>query len=487
MNRHAALDRATANETFDLLVIGGGATGVGIAVDAATRGFSVCLLERHDFGKGTSSRSTKLVHGGVRYLKQLNVSLVKEALSERDILLKNAPHLVRDLPFFIPCFSAMEKACYAIGLRTYDLLAGKHRFGRSHTVSRDEAMARLPTLAPAGLRGGVVYHDGQFDDARLLIDLAKLATSHGASLINYATVVGIDKDASGRASGVRFVDLETQQEHRVRARCVINAAGPFVDEVRRLDQPDAASLVAASQGAHVVLDASFLGGETALMVPKTSDGRVLFAIPWHGKVVVGTTDTPITSLDDEPVAMEHEINFILETAGRYLARKPTRADVLSIFTGIRPLVRPGSGVRKTSSLSRDHTISISDSGLLTITGGKWTTYRHMAEDAVDRAVGLASLAPRACITADLAIPGTPAPEVLSDAFIESVVRDEMARTVEDVLARRSRLLLLDARNAVSHAAHVASVLARELGRDDEWQTEQVRQFSSLAARYLPRT
>ena len=486
MNRDAAIDRATANDTFDLVVIGGGATGVGIAVDAATRGLGVCLLEKHDFGKGTSSRSTKLVHGGVRYLKQLNVSLVKEALHERDLLLKNAPHLVRDLPFVIPCYSTIEKAYYAVGLRAYDLLAGRHRFGRSHAVSRDEAVSHLPTLATAGLRGGVVYHDGQFDDARLLIDLAKLATSHGASLINYAPVVAIEKDAAGRASGVRFVDLESGREHVVRARCVINAAGPFVDELRKLDQPDAPSLVAASQGAHVVLDASFLGGETALMVPKTPDGRVLFAIPWHGKVVVGTTDTPITSVSAEPTAFDEEIDFILDTAGRYLSRKPSRADVLSVFTGIRPLVRPNANVRKTSSLSRDHTISISDSGLLTITGGKWTTYRHMAQDAVDRAIQLASLSPSPCLTADLPIPGTPAPDTPDDAFIEHTIRHEMARTVEDVLSRRSRLLLLDARAAIALAPHVASVLTRELRHNDAWRAEQVRTFNSVAQTYLPR-
>ncbi|MEQ1859041.1 MAG: glycerol-3-phosphate dehydrogenase/oxidase [Chthoniobacteraceae bacterium] len=477
MNRDESLQRIIARrEPWDIAVIGGGATGVGIAVDAASRGYSVVLLEQADFGKGTSSRSTKLVHGGVRYLQQGNISLVMEALKERGLLLQNAPHLVHDLAFIVPNYAWWEAPFYGIGLKVYDLLAGKYGFGPSEILSRDEVLAHIPTLSQDGLRGGVKYHDGQFDDARLLIDLASTAAEHGACLLNYARVTALDKDSAGFVSGLNFSDEEADSVHHVHARCVINATGPFSDEMRRVDEPGAAPMIAPSQGAHLVLPRDFLPGDTAIMVPHTRDGRVMFAIPWHGRTVIGTTDTPIPEAVLEPVAQEEEIAFILDTASDYLAKRPTRADVLSVFTGIRPLVKSSEG-SSTAALSRDHTIHISSSGLLTIAGGKWTTYRHMAEDAVDHAIVLGHLDERECITRELRIR---APQ---EDTIAWQARHEMARTVEDVLARRTRLLFLDARAAIAAAPDVARQLAHELGRDETWQQTQLASFRKTAAHF----
>jgi glycerol-3-phosphate dehydrogenase len=471
---------AARREPWDIAVVGGGATGVGIAVDAATRGYGVVLLEQHDFGKGTSSRSTKLVHGGVRYLQQGNISLVMEALKERGLLLRNAPHLVHDLQFIVPNYEWWEAPFYGIGMKVYDLLAGKYGFGPSQILSRDEVLARIPTLSQDGLRGGVKYHDGQFDDARLLIDLASTAAQHSACLLNYARVISLARDDGGFVSGLTFRDEESGTSHTLAARCVINATGPFCDELRRLDEPGAKAIIAPSQGVHIVLSREYLPGETAIMVPHTRDGRVMFAIPWHGHAVVGTTDTPIPSSTLEPFPQGEEIDFILETAGGYLAKRPTRADVLSVFTGIRPLVKSG-GTSSTAALSRDHTIEISSSGLLTIAGGKWTTYRRMAEDAVDHAIVIGQLDERPCVTRDLRIrdPGS-----LADSAAW-FARHEMARTVEDVLARRTRLLFLDTRAALAKAPQVALELAQELGRDEAWRGAQLKNFRKTATHFMP--
>ena len=406
MNRDQSLARLTADraEPWDIAIVGGGATGVGAAVDAATRGYSVCLLEQSDFGKGTSSRSTKLVHGGVRYLQQGNVSLVMEALKERGLLRRNAPHLVHDLAFVVPNYAWWEAPFYGIGMKVYDLLAFRYGFGRSKLLNREQVLERIPTLEREGLRGGVVYYDGQFDDSRLLIDLCHTADAHGAVLLNYAKVVSLSHNDEGFVDGLTFEDGEGGWRHMLRAKCVVNATGAFTDAVRRLDDADAKPMIAPSQGVHVVLDKSFLPGDTAIMVPRTSDGRVMFAIPWHGHALVGTTDTPIDDVSLEPTAQEQEIDFILETAGRYLARRPSRADVLSVFTGIRPLVK-NTDVGNTAALSRDHTIQVSKSGLLTICGGKWTTYRRMAEDCVDHAATLAALDEQPCVTKTLHVHG----------------------------------------------------------------------------------
>lgn len=518
LNRDASLERLrTRTEPWDLAVVGGGATGVGIAVDAASRGYAVALLEQSDFGKGTSSRSTKLVHGGVRYLQQGNLSLVMEALKERGLLRQNAPHLVHDLPFVVPNYQWWEAPFYGLGLKVYDLLAGQYGFGRSKLLSPEEVLDRIPTLEREGLRGGVLYHDGQFDDSRLIVNLAQTAAEHGASLLNYAAVTGLVKGPDGFVTGLTFRDDETGQPGTLAARCVINATGPFCDALRQQDDPDAAPLIAPSQGVHLVLPREFLPRDTAIMVPHTRDGRVMFAIPWHDHVVVGTTDTPIPAATLEPRPLEHEVAFLLDTAGGYLTRHPTRTDIRSVFTGIRPLVKAGEATR-TATLSREHTIQISKSGLLTITGGKWTTYRKMAEDAVDHALVLARLAERPGVTRNLRVHGfheqaaqfgslagygadavaieelmRAHPELarplhdrfpLSAAQVVWAARHEMARTLEDVLARRTRVLFLDARAALELAPAVVRVLAAELGRDDAWQRRQLATFEILAVAYL---
>lgn len=520
MNREMMLSqvRERGAELWDLIVIGGGATGAGVAVDSASRGFSVLLLEREDFAKGTSSRSTKLVHGGVRYLEQGNVSLVMEALKERGLLRQNAPHLVHDLAFIVPNYTWWEAPFYGIGMKVYDLLAGKYGFGRSRILSKEETLQRIPTLRQDGLRGGVVYYDGQFDDARLLIHLIETAVDYGAVALNYAPVVSLNKDSDGYVNGVVVKDSETGELLTLSARVVVNATGIFTDEIRRMADENVAGMVAPSQGIHLVLDRSFLRGDTAIMVPHTSDGRVLFAIPWHEHTVVGTTDTPIDAASYEPLPYEQEIEFVLETASQYLSRPPKREDVLSVYVGIRPLVKAGGGDNgKTSSLSRDHTVHIDPSGLLTIVGGKWTTYRHMAEDTVNHAITLGKLADKDCVTRDLhvhgyaenytelgslAVYGSDAAQIRilaaesSDllkqlhpdlpyiaAEVVWAARHEMARTVEDVLARRTRALFLNAHAAIAMAPAVASLLARELSKDEAWATEQTRIFRELAAQY----
>lgn len=477
MDRAASIDRITSHARWDIAVIGGGATGVGIALDAATRGYSVCLLEAADFGKGTSSRSTKLIHGGVRYLQQGNISLVMEALRERGILRRNAPHLVRDLSFVVPNYAWWETPFYGIGMKVYDALAGKYGFGRSRLLSKEETIRRIPTLEPEGLRGGVMYFDGQFDDARLLIALAITAADSGAALANYCPVTGLTKGGDGFIDGVRFVDSESGRGHSIKAKAVINATGAFSDAVRTIDDPSAEPMIAASQGVHIVLDRSFLPGDSAIMVPRTSDGRVMFAIPWNGATLVGTTDTPVATVSLEPVAMEQEIEFLLSTASKYLDRDPTRADIKSVWAGIRPLVK-ASAATSTAALSRDHTIHVSQSGLITIAGGKWTTYRRMAKDAVNHAVTLADLDERECVTEEVPI-HRPAggDEVLR------AVREEMARTVEDVLSRRTRLLMLDAKAAIAKAPVVAKAMAKELGRDEEWVRQQMTAFGAIAKSY----
>lgn len=519
MKRDEMLARADARSTpWDMIIIGGGATGIGVAVDAATRGYDVLLLEREDFGKATSSRSTKLVHGGVRYLEQGNVSLVMEALKERGLLRRNAPHLVHDLAFIVPSYSWWEAPFYGIGLKVYDLLAGKYNFGRSRVLSREETLQRLPNIQTDGLKHGVVYYDGQFDDTRLLIHLAETAAEHGATLLNYCGVVEITKGEDGFINGVVALDAETGRRIEARAPVVINATGAFTDEVRRLSEPTASTMIEPSQGIHLVFERSFLQGDTAIMVPHTSDGRVLFAIPWHGHTVVGTTDTPIEGVSYDPLPMDHEIDFILETANRYLSRPPQREDILSIYVGIRPLVKAaGSDSGKTSALSRDHTIHVDNSGLLTIAGGKWTTYRHMAEDCVDHAITLGRLEERPCVTRELHIHGyreeiddlgslgvygsdaakvqalaasDPALAAPLDAALPYIAaevvwaaREEMARTVDDVLSRRTRALFLNAGAAERMIEPVARLLARELGRDDAWIAREVEAASALVARY----
>lgn len=519
MNRQSMLERLdAAPKSWDIIIIGGGATGLGSAIDAASRGYRTLLLEAGDFARGTSSRSTKLVHGGVRYLQQGNISLVLEALKERGLLRDNAPHLVHDLPFVVPNYDWWEAPFYGAGLRIYDVLAGKLGFGPSKNLDVEETLERLPTLETEGLRGGVIYHDGQFDDARLAIDMAQTAASLGATVVNYARVTALTKSRDV-VDGVVVIDEESGDEHVVKARVVINATGPFTDSVRRLDEADADAMVRPSQGVHIVLDQEFLPGDSAIMVPHTDDGRVLFAIPWNGRVIVGTTDTPIDDVSYEPRALDEELDFLLTHAARYLTNDPTDGDVLSVFAGIRPLVSM-SADDKTASISRDHTIHISRSGLLTVAGGKWTTYRKMAEDTIDQAATLGALEEKPAVTktlrlhgyhrsasqfGELAHYGADAPLVSdlirSDTRLDQLLhedshvkageviwaaRHEMARTVEDVLSRRTRSLLLGAQTSIAMAPRVAELMAEELSKDEAWVLRQTRDFEELAKGYLCR-
>lgn len=506
---------APGEAPWDVLVVGGGASGLGTAVEAASRGYRAALIEGHDFAKATSSRSTKLVHGGVRYLQRGNVALVLEALRERGRLLRNAPHLVRDLPFVVPNYDWWEAPYYGAGLKLYDLLAGRMGLQPSHHLSREETLDQIPTLEPEGLRGGVVYQDAQFDDARLAITLALTLADLGGVAVNYVSAVGLIKEGE-LVRGARVRDEETGTEAEVRARVVVNATGIFADGLRRMDDPASPPLLAPSQGVHLVLDRRFQPGESAILVPHTDDGRVLFAVPWHGRVVVGTTDTPVAEPSLEPRPLPEEVEFLLHHAARYLIRDPGRADVLSVFAGLRPLVRGNRAAARTAALSRDHTLLVSPSGLVTLAGGKWTTYRRMGEDTVDHAAMVAGLDERPSRTADLHLHGwaeegplrawsgygADAPELARLAAghpgwdeplhlnlpyrvceVVWAARHEMARSVEDVLARRTRSLLLDARASVEVAPRVAALLAGELGRDEAWQREQVAEYGEVARGY----
>ncbi|MEX0945016.1 MAG: glycerol-3-phosphate dehydrogenase/oxidase [Balneolaceae bacterium] len=501
---------------YDIIIIGGGATGLGTAVDAATRGYSTLLLEQHDFAKGTSSRSTKLVHGGVRYLQQGNVSLVLEALRERGLMIQNAPHLVRNQSFIVPNYDWWEGPFYGVGMKVYDMLAGKLGLGPSKNLSLEKTIERLPTLETEGLRGGVIYYDGQFDDSRFAINLVQTAAEHDAHLLNYSKVTGLIK-SNNMIDGVHIQDTLSGEKLKVNGRVVINATGAFTDNVLKMDDPDANSVISPSQGVHLVIDKEFLPGDSAIMVPHTDDGRVLFAVPWNGKIVLGTTDTPVEKTELEPKALDEEIDFILKHATQYLTGNPKREDVRSVFAGLRPLVKTGDG-KNTASLSRDHTLMISDSGLVTITGGKWTTYRKMAQDTIDQAAMVAGLQVNECVTENLRIHGWlknvdfndplhhyGSDRVALNKIIENnpklgkplhkrlpylkaeviwAVREEMAMTIEDILSRRTRALLLDARASVEMAPEVAKLMAQEMGKDKKWEKEQVEEYQDLAAAYI---
>jgi len=517
MNRDESLNLFKEPDFWDVLVIGGGATGLGVAVDAASRGYRTALVEQSDFGKGTSGRSTKLIHGGVRYLKQGNVSLVVESLRERGLLIQNAPHLVHNLPFIVPNYDWWEGPFYGIGLRVYDMLAGDLGLGPSKHLSMTETLEHLPTLEPEGLRGGVIYHDGQFDDARLAINLAQTAVEQGASLANYVRVVALRRKG-GIVSGACVVDELTGEEIEIFARVVINATGVFSDAILKMDDPDAPDIIQPSQGVHLVLDKSFLPGDSAIMVPRTDDGRVLFAVPWHDRVIVGTTDLAVDKPELEPRPTSEEIDFLLEHAARYLTKDPTRDDVLSAFAGLRPLVL-SQDAEGTAALSRDHVVMTSTSGLVTVAGGKWTTYRKMGQDTVDQAVIVAGLEPRPCVTENLRLHGwlknadeiegelsaygSDAPALRSlcqeqPAWNDLVhkdltyrigevawaARNEMAQTVDDVLSRRTRSILLNARAALEIAPRIATLLAAELNRNKGWEEKQILQFSEIANGYI---
>ena len=515
MNRNQQLKKVrTKKKAWDVLIIGGGASGLGAAVDAASRGYKTLLLEKHDFAKGTSSRSTKLVHGGVRYLQNGDISLVIEALKERGIMRKNAPHLVQDLSFVIPSYDWWNSPFYGIGLKIYDMMAGKLGLGPSTLLERDETIELIPNVKKKGLRGGVIYHDGQFDDARMAVSLAQTAENHGASVLNYVGVKALVKDGD-MITGVQAQDGLSGEEFEIAAKVVINATGVFSDQIIQMDQAGSRKLIVPSQGVHIVLDNSFLKGPHAIMVPHTSDGRVLFAVPWNGYVVVGTTDTQIEQPLEEPIALEEEIDFILENAGAYMTTPPTRADVKSVFSGLRPLAAPEDNGSATKEISRHHKVTVSTSGLVSILGGKWTTYRKMSEDLINTAQSVGGLPERACITQSLPIHGydynsdwsnplhvygTDIEKIsaldeegntslsklvhISKNQIVWAVREEMAMSVEDVLARRTRALFLNATEAKNLALQVAEIMATEMGEEQTWIENQCTQFNQLVEKYI---
>lgn len=505
-----------ASITWDFLVIGGGATGLGIALDAVARGYKTLLVEQSDFAKGTSSRSTKLVHGGVRYLQQGDVKLVREASIERGLLCRNAPHLVKNQTFIIPIYTYWDRLKYTVGLKLYDWIAGKLSLGSSNFISRKKTLEALPGVQSKGLLGGVMYHDGQFDDSRLAINLVQSIIENGGCALNYVKVIGLLKSDQKKICGAQVMDTEKSIVYNVKAKAVINATGVFVDDILGMDNPGGSKLICVSQGVHLVLDKKFYPSSHALMIPETSDGRVLFAVPWHDKVVLGTTDTPVASASLEPQALEKEISFILETASGYLTQKPERKDVLSVFAGLRPLAAPKQGEQKTKEISRSHKIIISPSNLFTILGGKWTTYRKMGEDMVDLVEKQLSWKHRKAQTAFLHIHGYKETINWKDPFyfygsdasllrqringsaqewisedlkihkkqVEWAVEKEMARTVEDVLSRRTRALLLDARESIRICPEVAAIMARALGEDEKWIEKEVASFTNLAKQYV---
>jgi len=519
MNREKLIDTLNKHleKKWDVIVIGGGATGLGIAVDAVTRGFDTLLLEQSDFAKATSSRSTKLVHGGVRYLAQGDVLLVTEALHERGWMLKNASHLTANQEFVIPVYTIWDVILYTVGLKFYDLLSGRLSLGRSYFIGKKKTAARLPLLKTEKLRGGIVYHDGQFDDSRMAISMAHSCIVNGAVVLNYFRATALLKNENGKVAGISCTDTVSGKEYQLKSDLVINAAGIFADEIHRMDDPEARATIRPSQGVHIVLDKSFLGSDSAIMIPKTDDGRVLFAIPWYGKVVAGTTDTPLDEISLEPKALDEEVDFILRTAGKYLTRKPSREDVLCIYAGLRPLAADPDNPSSTKEVSRRHKITLSDSHLLSIVGGKWTSYRRMAEETLNRAIKAGLVSPAKCRTKNFAfyhnatilnddrlkIYGDRAWEIekmiamdpaaakqlhtglpYTYAEIKWICKNEMPVKIEDVLARRTRALLLDVRASIEIAPEVAATMAAEMGHDSKWIESEVAGYKALAERYL---
>ncbi|MDA1267518.1 MAG: glycerol-3-phosphate dehydrogenase/oxidase [Bacteroidetes bacterium] len=521
MNRETTLHLLQEkNKVWDLAIIGGGASGLGVALDAVSRGLSVTLFEKADFAKGTSSRSTKLIHGGVRYLGQGQASLVIEALKERGFLLKNAPHLTSKQSFLIPIYTWWDRIQYSIGLKLYDWMAGSLSLGPSKFISKEETLRRLPTLQAGQLQGAVRYYDGQFDDARLAINLAQTAEELGACLLNYAKITELSKDANGKLTGLKVRDMDRKESFHIQAKMIVNATGVFADKILQLDNPQAPKTIQPSQGIHLILDLEFLGGNDALMIPKTKDGRVLFGVPWHGKLLLGTTDTIREKAKLEPEALQEEIDFVLETASAYLTRKPGRKDVKAVFAGLRPLAIPKEGSTKTKEISRSHKIIISPSGLVSLIGGKWTTFRKMGEDTVSYFTQVTGQSIAASTTSTqrihgytetippghwgiygsdaqkiqaLAVHDPSLAELIHPNFphiLAEVVwacQSEMALTVEDVLSRRIRLLILDPEAAVAAAERVARIMAKVLQKKESWIASELIKFNKIAEKYMIHT
>ena len=515
MNRQEMISSLEKQEIWDVIIIGGGATGLGACVDSASRGFKTLLIEQSDFAKGTSSRSTKLIHGGVRYLQQGNIPLVTEALHERGTLCKNAPHLIHHLPFLVPSYKWWEGPFYGVGFKIYDLLAGDLGIEKSKHLSRAQTLRAIPTLEKKDLRGGTIYYDGQFDDSRLAIALAQTAHDQGATLINYMQATSFIRK-KGHISGIKAKDQETGKRWNIKAKVVINATGVFSDTLRKKDNPKLKPIISPSQGIHIVLPKLFMPSKSAILVPHTEDGRVIFLVPWHDCVILGTTDTPVNKPLLEPKAKKQEIDFLLKEAGKYLSKAPTKKDILSIFVGLRPLVKSGNA-KNTKALSRDHTILVSTSQLITITGGKWTTYRKMAEDVINKAISIGNLPKRPCETKTLPLHGyqenidptahfstygsyrkdlkslmrkTPSLKKKIHPYLPYyraeviwAIKHEMARTIEDILARRTRSLLLNARASLESAPLIARLMAKELKKSLSWEKKQIAAYTKFVKNY----
>ncbi len=515
MKRNDSIQQLRSTTQWDIIIIGGGATGLGCAVDAASRGYKTLLLEKYDFAKGTSSRATKLVHGGVRYLAQGNIRLVKEALQERGRLLNNAPHVCHKLAFVVPFYTRWQKIYYGFGLWLYEWLSGKLSLGDTKLLSKKGTLKNLPDLADEKLSGGVLYFDGQFDDSRLAINLAQTATEQGAAVINYFAVNGFIKE-EGKIKAVIATDEINNEVFEIKGAAIINATGVFADELLQLAEGYKVETIAPSQGIHLVVDKKFFKGIAALMIPKTDDGRVLFAIPWHNKLLLGTTDTPVDKISTEPKALEEEIDFVINHFNRYASSVISRSNVLSVFAGLRPLAKAGDK-KKTAVMPRDHHIAVLPSGLIHVTGGKWTTYRSMAEHAVDKAITEAALKKSVCKTKNLrmhgwinnnetshlSIYGSDAAAIkkmmdadtslaekihpgysYTKAEVKWILQNEMVIMLEDVLARRIRLLFLDAGAAMEAAPAVAYMMAKEMQKDEAWAMQQCAVFNKLAKKYL---
>ena len=515
MNRSNSLNALAKVNQWDVVIVGGGASGLGAAVDAAKRGYKTLLLEKNDFAKGTSSRSTKLVHGGVRYLQNGDISLVIEALKERGIMKRNAPQLVKDMSFIIPFYDWWNSPFYGLGLKVYDMMAGKMGLGPSTLLSKEETIKMINNLKKDGLKGGVIYHDGQFDDSRMAITLSLTASNLGATLINYTEVIGLVKEKD-LISGLEVLDHESGEKFKINAKVVINATGVFSDLIVKMDQPEAQPMIRPSQGVHLVLERDFLDGPHAIMIPHTSDGRVLFAVPWHDHVVLGTTDTPIDHADEEPKALKEEIEFILSNASQYMTKKPKRKDVKSVFAGLRPLAAQQGNSNQTKEVSRHHKVNVSTSGLISVLGGKWTTYRKMGEDAINTSALVGGLKEQKCKTKKLLLHGYDEQadisdplhvygsdrkkiilmgqlednESLSEKFYISKnlilwsIEHEMAIHLEDVLARRIRCLFLDAKETFKIAPKVAEIMAEALQKDEDWIVNELKEFNTITQNYI---
>ena len=488
MNRSSNIKLLNNNKKFDFIVIGGGASGLGCALDVSSRGYSVVLLEKFDFCKGTSSRSTKLIHGGVRYLEKGQISLVYEALKERDILIKNAPHLVKQVGFLIPVYNYFLKFYYFFGLKIYDFISGNLSFEKSRTVNRESAIKLVPNVEKQKLKGGVVYFDGQFDDSRLGIDIALTSEINNAVLINYMSVESLIKE-NGKIKGVIAHDSVNNSNFSINSDNVINATGVFSRSIMELDSNKLKTVIRPSQGVHLVVDKCFLNGNFGILVPKTSDGRVLFAVPWQDHVIIGTTDTVVDNPSFNPESTKEEIDFILENVKNYLELYPKRDNIKSVFVGLRPLVANNSN-SKSKDLSRKHKIIVSKSGMVSVIGGKWTTYRRMAENVIDLALKKTKLPFVKSKTSDLKIKNGLididfSKESLSDDFFLSkemiihYVKNEMALNLDDIMSRRSRCLFLNTKESIRIAPMVAKIMSNELSKDKDWIDKQLKSFYNL--------